>query len=255
MPLPSDIEKSFAASLLDKDGRVPSDLTSYSSPVPQSRFNIYRNNVHVALIDMMAAKFPIVLKLVGEEFFRGAARVYIRANPPTSAMTINYGKGFPGFLENFEHVQDVPYLADVARLEWLRMEAYNAADRKSLGGEDLAAIDHDRLIETSFELHPSLRLLQSEYPVYSIWQANIDGVALSSVDLNSGGEDVLIIRPRLEVLVIKLASGHCDFVRALGSGIALGEANERAFESHEGFDLQLAISGLIGCGAFTGFSK
>ena len=140
MPSPSDVEKSFAASLLDKDGKVPPDLTSYSSPVPQSRFNIYRNNVHVALIDMMAARFPVVLKLVGEEFFRGLARSYIRAHPPKSAMTINYGAGLPEFLRNFEHVQDVPYLADVAELEWLRMEAYNAADRKSLGGEDLAAI-------------------------------------------------------------------------------------------------------------------
>ena len=218
---------------------------------PQS----YRNNCHVALIDMMAARFPVVLKLVGEEFFRGLARSYIRAHPPKSAMTINYGAGLPEFLRNFEHVQDVPYLADVAELEWLRMEAYNAADRKSLGGEDLAAIDPDRLSETSFELHPSLRLMRSDYPVYSIWLANVEGGDMSGVDLTGGGEDVLIIRPRLEVLVIKLASGHCDFVRALGSGIALGEANARACESDEGFDLQLALSGLMGCGAFTGFSK
>ncbi len=254
-PLPSDMEESFARSLLDQEGVVPDGLTSYSEPVPQTRFNIYRNNVHVSLIDMMAAKFPVVLKLVGEEFFRGLARVYIRAEPPKSALTLEYGAGFPGFLEDFEHVQDVPYLADVARLEWLRLEAYNAADREPLSPEELALIDHDRLGETRFQLHPSLRTLRSDYPVMSIWEANMQDGDLSEIDMAGGGEEVLIVRPGLDVEILKMPSASCDFVRDLGSGISLHEANARALDANEGFDLQLVLSGLIRCGVFTGFSN
>ena len=124
----------------------------------------------------------------------------------------------------------------------------------SLRAGDLAQIDHDRLGQTKFRLHPSLRLLQSDYPVVSIWQANIRGDDLSSIDLSGGGEEALIIRPLLNVEIVKLPSRACDFVTALASGIALGEANIRALDGDGEFDLQLTLSGLMRARAIIGYS-
>ena len=254
MPSPSDLQKQFAGSLLDASGDVPGDLTSVTQSAPKERFNIYRNNVHVSLIDALGVKYPAVHRIVGGDFFRGLARTYIRAHPPKTPLIIYYGQGFADFLEIFEHVQDLPYLPDIARLEWSRIEAYHAADMISLGAQELADIDKGRLGGTVFELHPSLRLLKSKYPVVSIWQANIDEQELSSLDTNSAREDALIIRPLLDVEVLKLPSSACDFVVALRSGINLEEANALALERDGRFDLQLVLQGLIQCGAFVGFS-
>lgn len=253
MPSPSDLEKRFAASLLDAEGQLPDGLTSVSQPRPVERFNIYRNNVHVSLIEAMESKFPAVRTLVGDEFFRGLARTFIRQAPPRSALITHYGDGFAAYLSTFEHVQDVPYLPDVARLEWLRIEAYNAADAIPLGIDELSAIDHDRLGETCFELHPSLRLLRSKFPVMSIWQANIEGSDLSGINLDDG-EDVMVIRPGLDVEILKLPCGACDFIEGLGSGINLEDANSAALEADGRFDLQLSLSGLMQAGAIVGVS-
>ena len=254
MRSPSDLQKQFAGSLLDAVGDVPGDLTSVTQSIPKERFDIYRNNVHVSLIDALAVKYPAVHRIVGGDFFRGLARTYIRAHPPKTPLIIYYGRGFADFLESFEHVQDLLYLPDIARLEWSRIEAYHEVDATSLVAQDLAVIDPDKLGRTIFYLHPSLRILASKYPVVSLWQANINASDPSENDINGGGEDALIIRPLLDVEVLKLPSSACDFVGALRSGINLEEANALALERDGRFDLQLNLSGLIQCGAFVGFS-
>jgi len=251
----SDIQKSFARALLDQPGELPDDLTSYSQPAPVERFNIYRNNVHVGLIDAICAKYPVVLKLVGEEFFRGMARCYIRSNPPASPMIINYGHTFPEFLKTFEHVQDVPYLMDVARLERLRLEAYHAADAISLNVADLVLIDRDGIGELVFLLHPSARVMKSGFAVVSIWEANMADLDMLSGDALSRSEEALIIRPRLDVEILKLPRCGSDFIEALGSGMTLEDANIHALGRDREFDLQLNLSGLIQCGAIIGFSS
>ena len=251
----SEIEKSFAEALLKKSVAVPTELTSYSEVQPSERFNIYRNNVHVSLIDAMADKYPVVLKLVGEEFFRGLARTYIRSEPPTTPLIIDYGKSFPDFLKTFEHVQDVPYLSDVARLERLQLEAYHAADATSLGVVELATIDPEGIGGIRFQLHPSLRVMKSDFAVASIWEINISGQSMSDLVNLTSPEEVIIIRPHLDVEILKAPRCGSDFIEALGSGMTLEEANILALGCDAGFDLQLNLSGLIQYGAIVGFSS
>lgn len=81
------------------------------------RYNVYRNNVIVSLINALADTYPAVQRITGVEFFRAMARFHVRATPPTSPLLFEYGRDFPAFIEGYEHAQDMPWLADTARIE------------------------------------------------------------------------------------------------------------------------------------------
>ena len=122
------IQQAFALALLAPDANCPEGVFSSNGAEPASRFAVYRNNVHSALINALAAAYPVARQLVGEEFFRAMAGLYVQAHPPISPLISEYGSTFADFIQAFEPASSVPYLADVARLERLRVRAYHAAD-------------------------------------------------------------------------------------------------------------------------------
>ena len=107
----------FAGALLDPDLATPAAVAGPKSKAARKRYNVYRNNVTVSLINALAAVFPATLRITGGDFFRAMARFYVRATPPTSPLLFEYGYDFPNFIEQYEYAQSVPWLADVARIE------------------------------------------------------------------------------------------------------------------------------------------
>jgi hypothetical protein len=110
------VQDRFSAALLDPGQPVPGALVSHSAGIPERRFAVYRNNVTVSLVNALAARFPAVQRIVGEEFFRDMARVYVRAHPPRSRLLMEYGDDFADFIAGFGPVAELEYLADVRGL-------------------------------------------------------------------------------------------------------------------------------------------
>src|SRR5262245_8892967 len=129
MPLEqhSSYAAAFASALLDPAREVPSVVTGPNGKAAAKRYNVYRNNVTVSLIDALAAIYPAVQRITGDDFFRAMVRCHIRATPPTSPLLSKYGRDFPAFIERYEYAQSLPWLADVARLERAWLDAYHAA--------------------------------------------------------------------------------------------------------------------------------
>ena len=125
-------QSDFALALRDPDLVLPQGVTAHNSDAPRERFAVYRNNVVVGLVGALEARFPATRKIVGEDFFKGAAKLFAATQPPRSPLMLFYGDAFPAFLADFEPAREVPYLADVARLEAARTRAYHAADAKPL---------------------------------------------------------------------------------------------------------------------------
>ena len=105
----------FAPALFDPDLATPAVVAGPKSKAAVKRYNVYRNNVTVSLINALAAAFLATLRITGDDFFRAMARFYVRAAPPTSPLLFDYGRDFPDFIEQYEYAQSVPWLADVAR--------------------------------------------------------------------------------------------------------------------------------------------
>src|SRR5580700_6166991 len=122
----------FAQGLTDPTRATPVDVVGPRGKAAIKRYNVYRNNVTVSLIDALAATYPAVQRITGVDFFRAMARFHVRATPPTSPLLFEYGRDFPAFIESYEYAQNMPWLADVARIERAWLDAYHAEDAASL---------------------------------------------------------------------------------------------------------------------------
>jgi hypothetical protein len=245
----AELQQAFRAAVLDPAAAVPSGLAAHNGLAPARRFAVYRNNVTVGLAGVLESRFPASVRLVGEEFFRGLATIFVRAHPPRSPLLLRYGDDLPAFVEDFEPAREVPYLADVLRLEIARSQAYHAADAEPASLDALSVLAPERLGEAKAMFHPAARLLRSPYPVATIWQMNSVGEARPIEDWR--GEDVLVTRPRLDVSVQILPPGGHAFLAVLRDGGPLKAAAEAAFAEAPDFDLSAALVALVKAGIAT----
>jgi len=245
--------KGFSAALLDPRAAVPPGLVGPDGEPSARRYAVYRNNAVVGLTDALKANYPAVCRIVGDEFFEAMARVYLRSEPPSSPILIEYGSGFPAFIAGFAPAARLPYLADVARLEWAWLESYHSVEARSLGADALAGVPADQAAYLEFELHHSLRLIRSLYPILTIWQLNVGDGVPGPVDFDKGGEDVLVLRAEAEVTLRSMPPGAFEFVRALAERQTLGAAMVVALSAEPAFDLASNIAALVAAGAFTGW--
>lgn len=243
---PSD-QTGFSNALLDPESGTPPLLRGRGDEIPVRRFNVYRNNVVVSLVDAIASTYPAVLALTGEEFFRAMAREFCVGNPPKSPVLIDYGGDFPAFVEGFPPAQSIPYLADVARIEWAYTRAWHAEDADPVAIGLLGEIPAEDVAQARFRLHPSVRVVRSRFPAVSIWADCTGRSENTSVDL-AVAEDGLIVRPGIEVDVRILPPGGAGFISALAQGETLGDAAGHASETSHLFDLSSHLAGLFDAG-------
>lgn len=240
----------FAPGLTDPEIVAPQDVVASASKGVIKRYNVYRNNVTVSLIDALAAIYPAIQRITGVDFFRAMARFHVRETPPASPLLFEYGCDFPAFIESYEYARDMPWLADTARIERAWLDAYHAADCAVLAAEALAAVDPELLAEVRFKAHPATRIVRSRYPAVAIFAMNRADGPVSPLR-SSDREDALVTRPDQDVIVSRLPPGGAAFLICLLDGTSLGEAITTALEEAPSFDIHANLAGMISAGVFT----
>ena len=238
----ADYQHVFAEALLDPARPVPPGLVRPDGRPAGRRFDIYRNNVVVALVEALGEAFPVVRAIVGEEFFEAMAGVHVRAHPPSSPRMMFYGERFAPFLESFPPAAGLPYLPDVARLEYARRLACHAADEPAADPSALAGLDPAALMEARLSLQAACHVLRSAHPVHAIWRYNATD---DKAPVRPAAEDVLVSRPDEEVFVQLLPPGGAAFLLALRAGEPLGRAAERAAADAPAFDLGASLASVF----------
>lgn len=242
--------RAFAPALLDPHRAAPFAVSGPNGKAANKRYNVYRNNVTVSLINALATTFPATLRITGMEFFRAMARFHVRATPPTSPLLFEYGRDFPDFIERYEYAQSMPWLADVARIERAWLDAYHAADAGPLAPQALASIPAAWLSDAVLTPHPATRIVRSRFPAVTIFTANRSDSPVGRIKA-AEPEDALVTRPHLEVIVRRLPPGGAVFLTRLIAGEPLGAAAAAAFAESPEFDLSANIAGMLAAGAFT----
>ena len=145
MPCLPELQRAFSAALEDA-GCAEVAAQAFRGTVERNvaRLAVYRGNVYANCTKALASAFPVVRKIVGEEFFEALAREFVHRHPSRSGDLNRYGDVFADFLAVFPHTADLPYLPDVARMEWLVHRAHFAEDPPALdlsflGGTDARA--------------------------------------------------------------------------------------------------------------------
>jgi hypothetical protein len=228
----------FVRALLDPERATPASVGGPYGKAATKRYNVYRNNVTVSLINALVAAFPAVRRITGADFFRAMARFHVRASPPTSPLLFDYGRDFPEFIAGYQYARSMPWLADVARIERAWLDAYHAADAQPMTAEALASIPPVRLADVVLTPHPAMRIVRSRFPAVSIFAANRSEGPVGPIEATEP-EDALVTRPDLEVILIQLSAGR-----------ALGVAAAAAIDDSPEFDLPANLAGMLAAGAF-----
>ena len=201
------------------------------------RFLIHRNNRLVGLIDHLAETFSVVKALVGDEFFNGMSIEYLgqlRLDPPILNVM---GGSFSSFISQFEHAQDLPYLADLARLEFARVVAFHAENTVAMSASDVANVlrtmegcSPELLSLAAFhvKLHPSITVIESSFAIQSIWAAHQreeaeQAQALTSIDV-SCAQSVIVFRSGWQPVVMEVDEGYACVISRLNEGVSLDVA-------------------------------
>jgi Putative DNA-binding domain len=216
----------------------------------QAGFAVYRNTVFKGCIDALQANFPAVARLVGEEWFRAAAAAYVPASPPADARLVLYGADFPAFLAAFEPARELPYLADVARLDRLWVESHVAHEDALVDAAAISALSAGELERAVLRPHAAARWIWFDaVPAYTIWRANREECAISA-DLVWQAEGALLTRPRGEVTWRALSAAGNVFLEASAAGQPFETAAQRALDAQPHADLGAIVGEMLAAGAF-----
>ena len=258
LPLPVEsgqarLQASFAEAIFLDEAPMPVTVSSASGAAAASRFGVYRNNVIAGLINAIAARYPVTRKLLWPETFDVFARMFVAAEPPRSPVLIAYGDSFPQYLRSIGQGASAEYLADIAELEAARTRAYHAADVAPVSREAFAALDADELPQLRLELHPSVSLVKSRFPVVTIWETNRH--ANDNAIHQWAEKSALIARPHLAVEVWRLTPGACAFLTAIAAGETIGAAIAQATAAAPDFDLGACMAVLIAADIVVGIGR
>lgn len=249
-----ELQLAFAGAILE--GRADELVTRIRSGrlAGTERVQVYRNNAFASLSQALAAVYPVVARLVGERYFAQLARAYIRAHPSRSGNLHDFGSALALFVGGLPDADELPYLANVATLEWAYHETFHAADAAPLDLARLAEVaetEHGRL---RFKLHPATRLVASRYPIYAIWAANQDGAHCeSTIDLDAGPDYLMVARRGLETFVARVAPGDFALAAEIAAGATLAQACDAALAADPATDLGAAFGRLVASGTIAGF--
>jgi len=197
----------------------------------QHRIWIYQNNVFGAVQDYLEEVYPATQGVVGAEFFKQMAQVYIQNSPPSMGNIHLYGDDFFELCAATPGLEALPYLSDLMRYEWALHQSYFSINSDAL---DPVSMEQEELLTVSVVLNDSVSLICSEYPVYEIQRQSLpdyDGEV--SIDLAQSQDNLLVYKLGHEVRCLALEEEQVVFIQGL-------KKNENLLQAIEG--LQGSIS-------------
>lgn len=248
--LPEIQSRFYEAMMADAESAETAALEVVEEGVRRGRRRLaaYRRGIFGNLCSALVTSYPVVASIVGLPFFREAARLYILSNPSRSGDLNDYGDGFAEFLGDYPHARELPYLADVARLDWLAQATRNAPDRDATDMSILATIHAERYGDLVFALDPAHARIDSDWPLYDIWRVNQPGYAGDMEVDFARGSRVLLRRERGVVSVEPMDAAEAVFFDALANGVALARAAAAALDQDAGFEFGARLQDWIAKG-------
>ncbi len=249
MPTLLELQRAMRHGLTSGDDAAACAFVISDGLQASQRLDVYRNGFLSRLTSALRLSYPAVHRLVGAEFFEGAARLYIEDHPPRSAYLDEYGGDFAEFLAHFSPAASLAYLPDVARLEWAVSCAAHAPEAEPLDPARLMELDGAERAHVRFVPHPSVALLQAGSPADLIWRSVLeqDDAALAAIDPGAGPVWLLVERRASGIQVERLTQAEWRFTVALCAGLALHEV----LDATSGTEAGAVLARHLAAGRFT----
>lgn len=237
-----ELQKQFAIHLYKpKQEKIFSEIR-LDKVLPKNRLQIYRNNVFGNFDSVLEMIYPTVKDLLGKEQFQELCSQYHQKHHSKSGNLDEYGKYFAKFIKKHK----MPYLSDIAGLEWLYHLAYFSKDIEKFAIEKFQKLKEKDLFKVKFKLHPSAYLFTSKYPIYSIWKNK-------KANLKTKKEFILIERAILKTGIHNLLEPEFLFLKHIKNGKNLYQIYQNLEKKFVGFDIGSLINKFISNGTIASY--
>lgn len=218
-------------------------LTAGQADVPfrSLAFAVYRNTSARGAVEALRASYPTVDALLGADMFTDVALDYRRGAPPSGPVLSDYGADFSAFLAQQAWTTELPYLADVARLDRLWLESFLAADAESIPA---APGPQSRIM-----LHPAARFAWLATPALTIWQAHRDPCGFEELEPDWCEEGALFTRPGLQVRVRPIDQACRYLLLVAACSVRIDECVAAVAEAYPQSDVPDLVQQCIAAGA------
>lgn len=242
MPSLADLQRRFARALGAGNAH---DIPDAAGTANVAGIAVYRNTIRANYRSALRATYPVVCALTGVPFFHAAVDAYTEAQPSRGGDLNVYGDAFGNFLADYPHARTLPYVADVARLEWAIDEAHRAADAVESPATLLAALaatPPDRLGQQRFKLDASCRLLRPVHPALRIWQVHQPGfTGEHAIDFDAPPEHLLVRREAGVAAIERIDAGEHAWLAALDHACTLASALDAALATDPAFAFERTL--------------
>lgn len=202
------VEQEFAKFI----GNSESNIKEYIDNAYIENLEVYLDNIEANLKGALDQTYRYTKALIGEECFNQIAYLYVRENIATSGNLDDYGQFFSQLVGR-KLSDQLPYIEDIVKLEWLLQLAINEEDN-DINNSDL--LSHDELEKIQFRLHPAIYYFRSQYPIYDIWQLLI-GEFVKEINYKAKGQNICILKRGCEPLVTNISNQEYDFIENINN--------------------------------------
>ncbi|SFU68574.1 MNIO family bufferin maturase [Pseudoduganella namucuonensis] len=250
----ADSQSAFAAGLFAPADAAPALAAFAPDDRNEQRYALYRGNLSATWAKTLAAAYPVIAQLVGDEFMAALGKEYGRAHPSASGDLNQFGGHFAAFLAGFPHTADLPYLPDMARLEWALHRAHYARDAPALAAVDLAAVPPDELETARLRLRPASAAMAFEWNVVPLWLSHQPDGPPFPDDMRVACHG-LIVRPHWKTRLLPLVPPAHAALAVLQAGGDFGAALDAAFDIDEAFDVAAQLRSWLDHAVFTAIDR
>ncbi len=229
-----DVQKMMMCCL---DGSSTTQAPSFLSQKKKSAtppLEIYRQSVLGNHLSAFAEIYPVISQLVGESFFEHVFGQYFNSNQHQSYDVSDYGEHFGDFLDGFKACDPLPYLPDVARLEWFCHKACLGPSYLVDSFEALTLMDEQTLQRVCFKMPPSSFLIESSYPILEIYEINqLDKSDVAPIDISQkGGCQLFVWRSGLDLRIDLLSKLEYFYLDCCQKGWTLEDTIQALILQH-----------------------
>lgn len=182
----------------------------------QTSIKIYRNNTLGALVNALLDVYPICQKILGKEYFRQIAIQHVNASPSMSSNLNNYGNGLHKTISDLSHLHEelvsMPYLIDIAKMEWQLHRCYYASNCETFKIEELSQLTAIQQSQVKFILADDIYVTQSAFDLYSIWKSS---KSFQNIEVSQSQSYIVIHKEKFKPIVDSLMVTDYDLISAL----------------------------------------
>lgn len=194
------------AGLVSFDPVVVATVEARGQLGSEARVDIYAQMYYARLFEVVKGDFPRTAAILSCDRFHEIVSAYLAQHPSTHPSLRQLGRLFPAFLQGCPESIDLPFLSELAALEWARIEVFDAPDAAPLLVEHLQTIHPEDWPTLTLQLIPAFQLVESQWPVYEIWKAaeeeehtlNVDDIVLEPSVLRVWREGFSVYHAKLD---------------------------------------------------------